>query len=51
MKVELKEGISGSGKVVWLVQTERKGLNGQTIRHIETFTNKQEAEVWIKYAL
>lgn len=51
MKVELKQGLNGSGKTVWLVQTERKGSKGQTIRHIETFTSKSEAESWIKYAL
>ena len=51
MKVELKEGINGSGKTVWLVQIERKGSKGQTIRHIETFATKEEAECWIKYSL
>ena len=51
MKVKLNEGINGSGKKVWLVSTERAGSKGQTIRHIETFTSKSEAESWIKYAL
>ena len=51
MKATLNEGVNGSGKKVWLVSTEREGSKGQTIRHIETFTNKSEAEAWIKYAL
>ena len=51
MKIQLNEGVNGSGKTVWLVSTERRGSKGQTIRHIETFSNKSEAESWIKYAL
>ena len=51
MKVQLNEGVNGSGNVIWLVSTQRTGSKGQVIRHIETFSSKSEAESWIKYAL
>lgn len=49
---ELRQGVSGDGKSVYFVQTERKGENGQTINaHLGPFRALSEAKSWIKHAI
>lgn len=45
---ELVEGMNGSGQTTWTVAV----INPQTgyWLHTDTFTNKQEAELWMKWA-
>ena len=44
---EIREGVDGSGKTIWLVNTFNSA--GQCI-WIEYFRNRAEAECWMKWA-
>ena len=46
---KLLEGINGSGNTIYIVRTIRQGENG-IVRHDEIFTNKSEANNWMKYS-
>jgi hypothetical protein len=48
-KIELRTGISGNGRTIYVVQTERKGEEGQTILHQERFHCILEAKNWIRW--
>ena len=48
-KVELRSGIRGDGRTIYVVQTERIGSEGQTILHQENFLCILEAKNWIKW--
>jgi hypothetical protein len=43
---ELKEGVNGEGKYIYLVNTL---VNGSIV-WAEEFTSKEEAEFWLKYS-
>lgn len=45
---EITEGVNGSGKTVYLVNTVCD-VTGRWI-HTERFNTKSEAESWVKYA-
>ncbi len=44
---EIREGVNGSGKTVWLVNTFN--ADGKCI-WIEYFTSRAEAERWVEFA-
>ena len=44
---EIMEGISGKGTTNYLLYTFKDGL----VKHIEIFSNREEAELWIKYSV
>ena len=50
-KVELRSGIRGDGRTIYVVQTERVGSQGQMICHQETFLCILEAKNWIKWMI
>ena len=50
-RIELRSGVRGDGRTIYIVQTERKGEQGQTILHQERFSCILEAKNWIKWAI
>ena len=51
VKVELRSGIRGDGRTIYVVQTERTGSEGQIILHQEKFSCILEAKNWIKWVI
>ncbi len=45
---ELRRGVDGLGKALFLVQTERPGIKRKHIYYQEAFKTRKEAERWIK---
>jgi len=49
-KVELFNGIDGSGKGIFIIFSERTGSKGQKIRGREEFKTRKEADTWARWA-
>jgi len=46
--VELRQGIDGIGKPIYLVATQRPGKNRRKVYWQEAFKSRKEAERWVK---
>ena len=49
--VELRQGIDGQGRRIYIVSTQRPGKNRHKVYWQEAFKSRKEAERWIKITI